>query len=308
MDEHTPVLVEEALEALALRPGGLYLDATFGRGGHSARILQALGDDGRLLAIDRDPAAIAAGRARFAHEARLQLVHGEFGELAALVRAHATRSQLDGALFDFGVASPQLDDAARGFSFGKDGPLDMRMDPTGGEPVSVWLQHARLDEIRHVIATLGEERFANRIAAAIVQARALAPLTRTSELAALVARSVRTREPGKHPATRTFQALRMHINDELGQIERGLAQALALLAPGGRLVAISFHSLEDRLVKQFMRTHSELDPVLARLPRPPEGAQPPLRRIGNKQRASAQELAANPRARSAVLRVAERRP
>ncbi len=307
MDEHTPVLVEEALEALALRPGGLYVDATFGRGGHSARILQALGDDGQLIAIDRDPQAIAAGRARFAHEARLQLVHGEFANLAALVRSRATRSQLDGALFDLGVASPQLDDAARGFSFGKDGPLDMRMDPTSGEPVSVWLQHARLDEIRHVIATLGEERFANRIAAAIVQARALAPLTRTSELAALVARSVRTREPGKHPATRTFQALRMHINDELGQIRRGLDQALQLLAPGGRLVAISFHSLEDRLVKQFIRTHSQLDPVLARLPRPPAGAEPPLRRIGSKQRASAPELLANPRARSAVLRVAERR-
>jgi 16S rRNA (cytosine1402-N4)-methyltransferase len=307
LDEHTPVLVEEALEALALRPGGLYVDATFGRGGHSARILQALGPDGRLLAIDRDPQAIAAGRARFAHETRLQLVHGEFGELATLVRTHAARPQLDGALFDFGVASPQLDDATRGLSFNKDGPLDMRMDPTSGEPVSVWLQHARLDEIRHVIATLGEERFANRIAAAIVHARALAPLTRTSELAALVAHSVRTREPGKHPATRTFQALRMHVNDELGQIRRGLAQALELLAPGGRLVAISFHSLEDRLVKQFIRTHSQLDPVLASLPRPPAGAEPPLRRIGSKQRASAAELAANARARSAVLRVAERR-
>jgi 16S rRNA (cytosine1402-N4)-methyltransferase len=308
LDEHTPVLVEQALEALALRPGGLYIDATFGRGGHSARILQALGPDGKLVAIDRDPAAIAAGRARFAHEARLQLVHGEFGQLAALVRAHTTRAQCDGVLFDFGVASPQLDDAARGFSFSKDGPLDMRMDPTRGQPASVWLEHAGLDEIRTVIATLGEERFAKRIAAAIVRDRAVAPLSRTGELAALVSRTVRTREPGKHPATRTFQALRMHINDELGQIERGLQQALQLLAAGGRLVAISFHSLEDRLVKQFMRTHSELDPVLARLPRPPVGAQPPLRRIGSKQRASAQELAANPRARSAVLRVAERRP
>jgi 16S rRNA (cytosine1402-N4)-methyltransferase len=307
LDEHTPVLVDEALEALALRPDGLYVDATFGRGGHSARILAALGPGGRLLAIDRDPAAITAGRARFAHETRLQLVHGEFGDLAALVRAHTGGVHLDGALFDFGVASPQLDDAARGFSFGKDGPLDMRMDPTRGQPVSVWLQHAGLDEIRHVIATLGEERFANRIAAAIVHARALAPLTRTSELAALVGRSVRTREPGKHPATRTFQALRMHINDELGQIQRGLDQALSLLAPGGRLVAISFHSLEDRLVKQFIRTHSQLDPVLARLPRAPAGSEPPLRRIGSKQRASAHELAANVRARSAVLRVAERR-
>jgi 16S rRNA (cytosine1402-N4)-methyltransferase len=308
LDEHTPVLIEEALEALALRPGGLYVDATFGRGGHTARILQALGSDGEVVAIDRDPAAIAAGRARFAHEARLHLVHGEFAELATLVHAHTSRTHCDGALFDFGVASPQLDDAARGFSFSKDGPLDMRMDPTCGQPVSVWLANAGIDEIRHVIATLGEERFANRIAAEIVRARTAQQLTRTSELAALVARCVRTREPGKHPATRTFQALRMYINDELGQMQRGLEQALRLLAPGGRLVAISFHSLEDRLVKQFMRAHSEMDPVLARLPMPPKGAEPPLRRIGNKQRASAAELAANPRARSAVLRVAERRP
>jgi 16S rRNA (cytosine1402-N4)-methyltransferase len=308
LDEHTPVLVEQALAALALRPGGLYVDATFGRGGHTARILQALGSDGQIVAIDRDPTAIAAGRARFANETRLQLVHGEFAQLATLVHAHTTRTFCDGALFDFGVASPQLDDAARGFSFNKDGPLDMRMDQTRGQTVAVWLQHAGLDEIRNVIAYLGEERFANRIAAEIVRARAATPLTRTAELAALVTRCVRTREPGKHPATRTFQALRMHINDELGQIQRGLEQALQLLAPGGRLVAISFHSLEDRLVKQFMRAHSEMDPVLASLPMPPQGAEPPLRRIGSKQRAAAAELAANPRARSAVLRVSERRP
>ena len=308
MDEHTPVLVEEALEALALRPDGLYVDATFGRGGHTARILQALGPDGQIVAIDRDPAAIAAGRARFAHETRLHLVRGEFAELAALVHAQTAHTFCDGVLFDFGVASPQLDDAARGFSFSKDGPLDMRMDPTRGQPVSVWLADAGADEIHHVIATLGEERFARRIAAEIVRSRAAQALTRTGELAALVARCVRTREPGKHPATRTFQALRMYVNDELGQMQRGLEQALRLLAPGGRLVAISFHSLEDRLVKQFIRVHSELDPVLSRVPRPPAAAQPPLRRIGRRQRAAADELAANPRARSAVLRVAERSP
>ncbi len=306
MDEHTPVLIEEVLTALALRPGGLYVDATFGRGGHSARILQALGTEGRLVAIDRDPAAIAAGRARFAHEPRLRLVHGEFGELGALVRAQAPGAQCDGVLFDFGVASPQFDDAARGFSFSKDGPLDMRMDPTRGQPVSTWLAAASLDEIRHVIATLGEERQAGRIAAEIVRSRARAPLTRTGELAALVARVVRTREPGRHPATRTFQALRMHVNDELPQIRRGLAQALELLAGGGRLAAISFHSLEDRLVKDFIRTHSEPDPMLSRLPVLPPQLAPPLRRIGRKQRPTAAEIAANPRARSAVLRVAER--
>ena len=300
------MLIEEVVSALALRPVGLYVDATFGRGGHSARILQALGREGQLIAIDRDPQAIAAGRARFAGETRLQLVHGEFAELGALVRAQTSRTHCDGILFDLGVASPQLDDPARGFSFNKDGPLDMRMDPTRGQPVSVWLAHAGVPEIRHVIASLGEERFANRIAAEIVRSRAEHPLQRTGELAALVSRCVRTREPGKHPATRTFQALRMFINDELGQIERGLDQALELLAVGGRLVAISFHSLEDRLVKQFIRSHSQLDPVLAKLPVIPAGVMPPLRRIGNKQRAGADEIAANARSRSAVLRIAQR--
>jgi len=301
------VLINEVLTALAIRPDGLYVDATFGRGGHSARILEVLGAGGRLIALDRDPAAIAAGHARFARESRLQLVHGEFGELTALVRAQAPGAQCNGVLFDFGVASPQLDDGARGFSFNKDGPIDMRMDPTRGQPVSAWLASASHDEIRHVIASLGEERFANRIATEIVHTRASAPLTRTTELAALISRCVGTREPGKHPATRTFQALRMHINDELAQIQRALSQTLALLASGGRLVAISFHSLEDRAVKQFISGHSQTDPALARLPLlPSQLAQPPLRRIGSKQRPTQAELDANPRARSAVLRVAER--
>jgi 16S rRNA (cytosine1402-N4)-methyltransferase len=306
LDEHTPVLVEEVVTALALRPDGLYVDATFGRGGHSARILQALGCEGEVIAIDRDPQAIEAGRARFASETRLRLVHGEFAQLGALVRSQTARTHGDGVLFDLGVSSPQLDDAARGFSFSKDGPLDMRMDTTRGQPASVWLEHASLDEIRHVIATLGEERFANRIASEIVRTRGTARLQRTGELAALVSGCVRTYERGKHPATRTFQALRIFINDELGQIERGLQQALDLLERGGRLVAISFHSLEDRLVKQFIRTHSELDPVLAKLPIVPVGVTPVLRRIGRKIRPGANELAANPRARSAVLRVAQR--
>jgi 16S rRNA (cytosine1402-N4)-methyltransferase len=306
LDEHTPVLVEEALAALALRPGGLYVDATFGRGGHTARILEALGPDGEIVAIDRDPAAITAGRARFAGEARLHLVHGEFAQLATLVRAQTARTHCDGALFDFGVASPQLDDPARGFSFSKDGPLDMRMDPTCGQPLSVWLEHADLDEIRHVIATLGEERFAGRIAAEIVRVRGSQPLTRTGELAALVARCVRTREAGKHPATRTFQALRMFINDELGQLQAGLAAAFEVLAPGGRLAVISFHSLEDRAVKQFMARHSSPDPALAHLPVLPASAQPRMKLVGRKQRPTPAELARNPRARSALLRVAEK--
>ena len=306
MDEHTPVLIEEVLEALAVRPAGLYIDATFGRGGHSERLLQALGPEGRILAIDRDPAAIAAGRARFAAEPRLRLLHGEFGELAALVHTHAPGAFCDGILFDLGVSSPQLGDAARGFSFGKDGPLDMRMDPTRGQPVSAWLAQASGDEIRHVIASLGEERFAGRIASAIVRARAIAPLASTGVLSALVARAVRTREPGKHPATRTFQALRIWINEELEQLRRGLTQALELLAPQGRLVVISFHSLEDRIVKEFIRTHSEPDSALAALPQLPAAAVPRLRRIGRKRRASAAEIHANPRARSALLRVAEK--
>jgi 16S rRNA (cytosine1402-N4)-methyltransferase len=306
LDEHTPVLIEEVLAALALRPAGLYVDATFGRGGHTARILRALGPEGRLIALDRDPAAIAAGQLRFAQEPRLRLVHGEFGQLATLVRAQALSTLCDGIVFDFGLSSPQLDEAARGFSFNKDGPLDMRMDPTRGEPVSQWLAQASGAEIRHVIATLGEERFAGSIAREIVRVREAQPLTRTTALAALLGRVVRTREAGKHPATRTFQALRIWINDELGQIERGLAQALELLAPGGRLVAISFQSLEDRLVKSFIRRHSQPDPMFAGLPELPPQARPTLRRVGSKQRASLDEIRANPRARSALLRVAER--
>jgi 16S rRNA (cytosine1402-N4)-methyltransferase len=306
LDEHTPVLASEVLAALAPHPAGLYVDATFGRGGHTARILEALGADGRVIALDRDPAAIAAGRARFAHDSRLCLVHAAFDQLTTVVRTYSQRAQCDGILFDLGVASPQLEDAQRGFSFQLDGPLDMRLDPTYGRPVSAWLARAPREEIRDVIARYGEERFANRIATEIVRARSVQPLTRTLELAALIARSVRTRERGKHPATRTFQALRIYVNDELGQIERALPQALELLAPGARLAVISFHSLEDRIVKQFIRSHSQLDPTLARLPVPTPALQPRLRRVGRKLRASAQEIAANPRSRSALLRVAER--
>jgi 16S rRNA (cytosine1402-N4)-methyltransferase len=306
LDGHTPVLGDEVLSALAIRPSGLYVDGTFGRGGHSARILEALGPQGHLIAIDRDPAAILAGQLRFAREPRIRLVHGESAQIAAIVHAQALAVTCDGVLFDFGVSSPQLDDPARGFSFREDGPLDMRMDPSRGEPVSAWLARANRDEMRDVIARYGEERFAAPIARAIERARSTAPLTRTLELAGLVAGAVRTREPGKHPATRTFQALRIFINDELRQIEQALQQSLGLLAPGGRLVAISFHSLEDRLVKEFIRRNSEPDPALAGLPMLPPQSQPPLRRIGRKQRASVQELQANPRSRSAVLRVAEK--
>jgi len=300
------VLAAEALEGLALEADGYYVDATFGRGGHTALILQALGREGRLLALDRDPQAIAAGRQRFAHEVRLTLLHASFADLATLVPANAHDRPCRGVLFDLGVSSPQLDDPGRGFSFRSDGPLDMRMDPTQGEPVAAWLARASVDEIRQVIATFGEERFARRVAQAIANVRRERALTRTAELAAVVAGAVRTREPGKHPATRTFQALRMHINDELGQLGRGLNGALAALTPGGRLAVISFHSLEDRAVKQFMQRHSQLDPALRHLPVVPPQVRPLLKLIGKKARASAAELQRNLRARSALLRVAER--
>ncbi|MEJ0038846.1 MAG: 16S rRNA (cytosine(1402)-N(4))-methyltransferase RsmH [Gammaproteobacteria bacterium] len=306
MDEHTPVLVEESLAALALEADGYYVDATFGRGGHTARILEALGRKGFLLAIDRDAAAIEAGRARFADEVRLALVHAPFAELATLVSRYSDGRPCRGVLFDLGVSSPQLDDPARGFSFRADGPIDMRMDATRGEPVSAWLARAGVDEIREVIATLGEERFARRIAESIVNSRAAAPLTRTSQLAELVSRAVRTREPGKNPATRTFQALRMFINDELGQLERGLIAAANALDLGGRLAAITFHSLEDRAVKRFMESQSRVPPDLARLPIIPAAAEPRFRIVGRKTRPAADEIARNPRARSAMLRVVER--
>ena len=285
---------------------GYYVDATFGRGGHTALLLKALGREGRVLALDRDPQAIAAGRQRFSDEVRLTLVHASFAELGALLPVHAHGRACRGVLFDLGVSSPQLEDPQRGFSFRADGPLDMRMDPTRGEPVSVWLARAGVDEIRQVIATYGQERFARRVAQAIVAARRAHPLNSTRELAALVASAVRTREPGKHPATRTFQALRMFINDELGQLERGLAGALERLSPGGRLAVITFHSVEDRTVKRFMQRESRVDPALQGLPCLPAAAGPRLKLIGRKSRPSAAELEKNPRARSALLRVAER--
>src|SRR5213082_1978031 len=297
---HEPVLLTEAIEALAIRADGTYLDGTFGRGGHSRAILERLGPQGRLIALDRDPEAERS--AREISDPRFSFFRAPFSALSRVLGGRV----LQGMLFDLGVSSPQLADPSRGFSFRTDGPLDMRMDPTQGEPVSAWLARASVDEIRQVIATLGEERFARRVAQAIVAARREQPLDSTRELAALVASAVRTREPGKHPATRTFQALRMFINDELGQLERGLAGALERLAPGGRLAVITFHSLEDRAVKRFMQRESQVDPALRRLPVLPAAARPRLKLIGRKTRPTAAELERNPRARSALLRVAER--
>jgi 16S rRNA (cytosine1402-N4)-methyltransferase len=306
VSEHTPVLLAEVLAGLAIRPGGRYCDATFGRGGHTAAILAALGPAGQVVAIDRDPEAIRAGRRLFAGESRLTLVQGSFGPLAERVRAAGMEGELDGVLMDLGVSSPQLDEASRGFSFMQDGPLDMRMDNEAGQSAAQWLAKAGEHEIADVLRGLGEERFARRIARAIVAARTEVPLARTAQLAELVAAAVPTREPGKHPATRTFQAIRMHVNRELEQIEAALPQAVGLLGAGGRLGVISFHSLEDRLVKRFIQREERGDPVYAGLPAVPPHARPRLRRVNGAVRAGGEELAANPRSRSATLRVAER--
>ena len=305
MAEHTPVLLDEVLAGLAVRPDGRYCDATFGRGGHTAAVLGALGPAGRLVAIDRDPEAIRAGRQRFAAEARLTLVQGSFGSLEERVRAAGFEGELDGVLLDLGVSSPQLDEAARGFSFMQDGPLDMRMDPDSGESAAEFLARATETEIADVLWAYGEERMSRRIARAIVARRPEALLTRTAELADLVRACIGRGEPGKHPATRTFQALRIYLNRELDDLVTGLAAALSRLKRGGRLAVISFHSLEDRQVKQFMHGLAKPAPGNRRLPVAAE-FKPTLALIGGAIRAEADELATNPRARSAVLRVAEK--
>lgn len=306
MLQHKPVLLEEALAALKVRAGGCYLDATFGRGGHTAAILERAGAQGRVVAIDRDPEAIQAGRVRFATDKRVTLVMSPFSKLSAVAAEVGLVGRFDGVLLDFGVSSPQLDDAARGFSFAQDGPLDMRMDNSTGAAAAAFVAKAPEHEIARVIREYGEERFAKRIAREIAAARREAPITRTAQLAAIVARAVPAREPGKHPATRTFQAIRIHVNDEFTEIQAALVGALDALAPGGRLCAISFHSLEDGLVKRFMQKHSQEDPVYAGLPEVPAHARPKLQRVGRAIHPSDAEVAANARARSAVMRVAER--
>jgi 16S rRNA (cytosine1402-N4)-methyltransferase len=297
---HEPVLLSEALDALAIQPEGLYVDGTFGRGGHSRAILERLGPQGVLIALDRDPEAERA--ARELRDARFTFVRCAFSRVGPLLGGRKAQ----GMLFDLGVSSPQLEDAARGFSFRRDGPLDMRMDPQCGETAAQWLARAEEKQIGEVIREYGEERFANQIAAAIVAARGREPLLRTRQLADLVAKAVRTREPGQDPATRTFQALRILLNRELEEVSLMLPQAVAGLAERGRLAVISFHSLEDRIVKRFLQSASRPD-VPARLPlRAAEMPQPALRILGRAVRASETETRRNPRARSAILRVAER--
>ena len=303
--EHRPVLRDEVLTALRLRSDGIYVDATFGRGGHAAAILQHLGADGRLLAMDRDPQAVEVARKKFADDRRFTIVRGPFSMLAQTLDDRGLSGKVAGVLLDLGVSSPQLDDAGRGFSFRLDGPLDMRMDPDSGEPVAEWLAHAEEKDIARVVKEYGEERFAKRVARNICMERVRAPILTTQRLAAIVEQAVPTREPGQHRATRTFQALRIHINRELEEIGSVLPQALQVLAPGGRLAVISFHSLEDRIVKQFMRDQAKGDIYPPDLPIKHAELQPRMQRVGKAQRASADELAHNPRARSAVLRVAE---
>lgn len=301
---HVSVLLEEAVEALAIRTEGVYLDATFGRGGHSRRILERLNEKGRLLAVDRDPMAIAAGQA--INDPRFHLAHRAFGEIAGAAR-EAGVAEVDGVLFDIGVSSPQIDEGERGFSFRHDAPLDMRMDTTRGETAAEWLARAETREITEVIRNYGEERFAFQIAKKVVAARLEQPVVTTGQFAALVRSAVRTREPGQDAATRSFQALRIHINQELGQLALALPQAVQLLRPGGRLVVICFHSLEDRIVKNFMREQSTADSLPKSLPlRADQLPAPKLRLVGKAVKASAAEVGANPRARSAVMRVAEK--
>ena len=304
MRSHQTVLLEEAVEALRIKADGVYVDGTFGRGGHSRAILARLGSSGKLIALDRDAMAITA--AMEIADPRLAAVHAQFGALREVIR-RAGKAHVDGVLLDLGMSSPQLDAADRGFSFRFDGPLDMRMDTSRGQTAAQWLEQSSEREIREVIKRYGEERFAKQIARAIVAARSCGPVDRTRQLAEIVAKAVPAREPHQDPATRTFQAIRIHVNQELEELALMLPQCLEVLNGGGRLVVISFHSLEDRIVKQFMRTHSQPGALPARLPvRAHELPKPRLRLIGKPVFPSRAEIAANPRARSAVMRVAER--
>ncbi|AHK19891.1 16S rRNA methyltransferase [Yersinia similis] len=305
--KHTSVLLDEAVKGLNIRDNGIYIDGTFGRGGHSRLILSQLGSEGRLIAIDRDPEAIEA--AKLITDPRFSIVHGPFSDLAHYVRDLDLVGRIDGVLLDLGVSSPQLDDAERGFSFMRDGPLDMRMDPSRGLSAAEWLMKASADDIAWVLKTFGEERFAKRLAKAIVERNLTQPMTRTKELADLIANASPFRDKHKHPATRSFQAIRIYINSELEEIERALDGAHEVLAPEGRLSVISFHSLEDRIVKNFIRHHSRGPQVPAGLPL----TEAQLRSMGGRTLKSVgkmmpgdAEISENPRARSSVLRFAER--
>lgn len=302
---HIPVLLHEALDALCIRSDGIYLDCTFGRGGHSRAILASLDEGGRLIGFDRDPSAVAAAQDLAKKDSRFEIVHTAFSELESALDSIAI-ARVHGILMDLGVSSPQLDQAERGFSFQADGPLDMRMDPTSGQSAADWIARADTDEIADVLWVLGEERFSRKIARAIAEARKVEPIVTTAQLSKIVSDAQPKKDQNKHPATRTFQAIRLHINEELSEVEQGLEAAVKRLEVGGRLAVISFHSLEDRLVKRALRDASRFPQGDPRMPLPDSVTKPRMRLMGKAIKAGTGELGMNPRARSAVLRVAER--
>ncbi len=303
---HVPVLLGPVLDGLKIRPDGCYVDGTFGRGGHSREILKQLNDNGRLIAIDRDPEAIAAAPGLLTDDPRFELIRGESAQLETFIAERGLIGAVDGLLFDLGVSSPQLDEAGRGFSFLRDGPLDMRMDPDSGVPASDWLASVDEKTLKQILWKFGEETHASRIARAIVEARAEAPVSRTAQLARIVEEAKPARGEKKHPATKTFQAIRIAINKELEQLESLLSQSVDVLRQGGRLCVISFHSLEDRIVKRFIRDASRESEQYRGMPEVPEEFRPRLKIVGKPIVATAEEIEANRRARSARLRIAER--
>jgi 16S rRNA (cytosine1402-N4)-methyltransferase len=304
--QHQPVLLAEVIDNLLIKPDGVYVDATFGRGGHARAILDCLGPMGRLLAMDKDPEAIAHACQHFGSDKRFSIHHGSFASLATILQALQLNGKVDGILFDLGVSSPQLDNPARGFSFQQIGKLDMRMDTSSGVDAATWIQQISEQELANVLWEYGEERFSRRIARAIVAARQETPITTTQQLAGIIAAAHPAWEKGKNPATKSFQAIRIAINHELDDIQQGLEQALEALQIHGRLAVISFHSLEDRITKHFIQHHERGDNFPARLPVKHRDHQPRLKRAGRAIKPSLREVEQNPRARSAVLRIAEK--
>lgn len=305
-EQHIPVLFREAVDALNIREGGVYVDATLGRAGHAQEIAKHIGPTGSLICFDRDPRAIELGREVFKGDSRVTIIHSEFGRMAERLKQATAFDKVDGVLMDLGVSSPQLDQAERGFSFMRDGYLDMRMDPTSGESAAQWLAHVDERELMMTLFDLGEEKFARRIARSIVEIRAETPIESTLQLAAIVADATPKKDKNKHPATRTFQAIRLQVNQELSQVSEALPQAVELLNEGGRLSVISFHSLEDRIVKRFIRELSTAKLPPRNIPVPPEAYLTPLKSLSRAIKPSKVEIQENPRSRSSVLRIAER--
>lgn len=305
INEHQPVMLAEALENMAIQSDGIYVDATFGRGGHSMAILNQLGPKGRLFAMDKDPAAVAFAKQNFV-DPRFVIQHGSFAELENFLQSHQVLGKVSGILFDLGVSSPQLDEAERGFSFMRSGQLDMRMDNSQGVDAATWLANVEEKELANVLWEYGEERFSRRIAKSIVTKRVETPITTTHQLAKIVSEAIPSWEKGKHPATRSFQAIRIAVNNELDDLKQGLSQSLKALQIHGRLLVISFHSLEDRIVKHFMQQESNPDQLPAKLPIKHVHFQPEFKRVGRAIKPSTHEVSRNPRARSAILRVGEK--